>query len=153
AGPLGNRTMELASHESLLGPLSDGTALVTVDDEARTTHLWNLQTGQLLTSKLWHEMDQQVAQPVQFLPANQLAVGVSTNGLLHFWNLANGAHLRSIQLMDTNFLTILISPDSRWLLGTVSESVNIAYDLQTGRRVTLASDFSNAAAFSPDSRF
>jgi WD40 repeat protein len=154
-GPPKSQTFALPTNSTPMGPLPDGSALVTLDGKARITQLWSLPDVQLIRSFAWNEFEQQGYKDIQFFPANKSVVGVSTNGAVHLWDLATGAHLRSVQLGGTNFTPWQLSQDNRWLLGKLADNSGILCDLRSAQRVQHFPDFSRnyAAAFSPDGRW
>ena len=146
----------LPTNAIAVSSLPDGSALVTVDAEQRTTRFWSLPEGQLIRSKAWTEIEQQGCQEARFFPGCQVVVGVSTNGTVHFWDLITGAHLRSVQLGGGSFRPGYLSPDQRWLLGILPDENGILCDLRAarwGRPFPFAGSYTHAAAFSADSRW
>jgi WD40 repeat protein len=152
-GQARSRTFTLPTNSVPEGPLPDGSALVTVDSKQRTTQLWSLPNGQLLRSFAWSQFEEKGCSNFWHLPANQVVIGQSTNGTVHFWSLRTGGHLNSVQLGVTNSEPVCLSPDNYWLLGTSPEGVLTLYDLRAARRVQQFEDYHNnyhVASFSPD---
>jgi serine/threonine protein kinase/WD40 repeat protein len=158
-----SQTFVLPTNTLPVGPLPDGSALVAVDESAKTTHLWSLSDGHLISSNGWRHAEDRGCRQVRFFAASRSAVGVSSDGTVHLWDLTTGAHVRSVALGGTNFWPIGLSPDRRWLLGgTIADLIssagqhNTVWDLETARPV-LRLHFPELSVFcfgfSPDSRW
>jgi len=148
-------TFPLPTNTIPVGPLPDGSALVVMDEQGKTTRLLRLPDGQLMCSQEWNHAEQQGCKKVRFFVRNQAAVGVSTNGTVHFWDLPTGAHVRSVALGGSDFEPELLSPDNRWLLGSLGVNNYTLWDLRTARNVLhLQFHYTHffAAGFSADSR-
>jgi WD40 repeat protein/predicted Ser/Thr protein kinase len=146
-----------------IGVLPDGTALLTADESARTSQLWSLADGRVLQSHHWHEAEEQGCAGIKFFAASQLAVGVSSNGTAHLWDLRTGAHVRSVALGASGVKPLGLSPDRRWLLGGLADEATgttdahfALWDLDSARRalhVRVPPSFFFVWGFSADSRW
>jgi len=150
-------TFSLPSNTIPVGPLPDGTALLALDEDAMTTRLLGLPDGKLICATDWSQAQQHECERVRFFAKNDLAVGVSTNGTVHFWNLRTGAHIRSVALGGPEFDPELLSPDQRWLLGGLPGVYHFTlWDLRTCQevlRLRFIDSHFFAACFSSDSRW
>jgi WD40 repeat protein len=137
------------------GALPDGSALLTIDTQQRTSQLWSVPDGICVRSFEWSQFEQQGCPDIWFFPANQVIVGRATNGAFRFWSIGTGVPLRSIPTDAPRMERIFLSRDNRWLLGDPTEGGLVLYDLRAGRRVRQFPDYwggstAGAVAFSPD---
>lgn len=148
---------ELPTNTVPVGPIPDGSALLTVDAAGKETRLWRLPRGELMRAQSWEEAERRGCASLRFFPKSQLAIGITTNGTAHLWDLATGIHQKAVPLGGGGFDPQHLSSDQRWLLGTMhgEEAVFVLGDLQKGTRIgnfAFGWRFCHAAAFSPDNR-
>ena len=149
-----SRHWNLPTNAAPIGPLSDGSALVTVDGPARQTQLRRLADGVLLGAWPWDDFARRGCVHAQFLIENELVSGLSTNGILHFWDLRTGTHQRSISVGRADFLPWRLSADQRWLVGGFGQDLLLLVDLQNPTHlIELPDSFNGAATFSADGRW
>jgi WD40 repeat protein len=154
-GPSRSWRLALPTAAPAIGVLPDGSALVTRDDTARVTELWSLPDGQLIRSNAWNEVETYGCKEVQVFVENQLAVGISTNGTIHFWNLTTGAPCRAVPLGRPDLRPYRLSLDGRWLVGTLSGGQAVLCDLRVsaaGAEVPV-DGLGDGAVFSPNGRW
>ena len=158
SAPARSHTFDLPPDHVPVGPFPAEHALLTVDQEGKTTRQWRLPDGELTRVQSWEEADERGCRELRFFPKNGLAVGVTAQGTVHLWDLATATYQQAVPLEGSGFVPQLVSPDRRWLLGTVPGEVKtlILGDLRNSRRVaafTFPYIIFSAAAFSPDNRW
>ncbi len=159
SGPKRTWAFELGTNEMVLGPLPDGTAVLTTRDqerETRSTEIRRLPEGRVIGSIHWSDRwsEAKAVRAGGFIfPHQRLAVGVTTNGTVHFWGLPEGAHVRDVPLGGEGFWPSCLSPNHRWLVGKHAEEKLVLYDLESAQTVQQLADSRHAAAFSPDDRW
>ncbi|HEY9173311.1 MAG TPA: serine/threonine-protein kinase [Verrucomicrobiae bacterium] len=145
-------TWSLPANTAPLGPLPDGSAFVAVDGLAGQTQLRNPTNGTLIRSWSWAEFARRGCQRAQFFLSSETVAAHSTNGGLHFWSLRTGEYQGAGKIADVDFNPWRLSPDHRWLVGTMSNLW--LFDLRDGHPpVSLPDSFSSSATFSPDGRW
>ena len=121
------------------------------------TRLWRLPGGELIRSQSWKDAERRGCQYLRFFPKDRLTVGITTNGTVHLWDLATGAHQKAIPLGGSGFVPQRLSSDHRWLLGTTRDmGILVLCDLWESQRVAnfaFGWVICYAAAFSPDNRW
>jgi WD40 repeat protein len=144
---------------TMYGPVPDGTAWITADYKAGNFQTWSLPEGRLIRTMPWKELDPegQGFRDAMPAPGNHALYAVTTNGTIHFFNPATGAHLRSVQTGETNFTLWSISANQRWLLGMRSdEKTGLLFDLSAPSQAQYFPDFLLGTipfVFSPDNRW
>jgi WD40 repeat protein len=108
----------LPPEDTPVAPARDGRYLLTLDETRGIARHWRLPDGQLVHSNSWNVGKSLGCEGVRLFPRNQLAIGVSTNGIVHLWDLETVSHQKSILLGGPAFQPICISLDQRWLLGS-----------------------------------
>jgi eukaryotic-like serine/threonine-protein kinase len=149
-------TFQLPSDAISIGSLPDDSALVTADAGGRTYCLWRLPDGLLIRSNVWSASQLRGCTELRCFPANQWAVGVSTNGTVHLWDLVTQAHLRTVTAGETGFTPAYVSGNGQWLLGYRFDGGGVLCDLRAGRTTAVfpaLKSFTYPAAFSPDGRW
>lgn len=154
------KTITLPAQAVPAGSLPDGSALVTLNSKRRAVELWSLNDGQRIRSNYWKPPETLHWSGIRAFPANQVAIGVSTNGTVYRWPLGAGTELEPVRRGGAGFRPAYLSPDGRWLVGICDGSGNdgptVLADLRTGQSVAhfpFRWFQSCAAAFSPDNRW
>ncbi len=129
-----SRSFTLPTNTLPIGVLPDGTALLAADERAMTSQLWSLSDGRVIQSHHWHEAEEQGCTQICFFAASQLAVGVSSNGTAHLWDLTTGAQVRSVALGASGAWPTGFSPDRRWFW---ARSMGAATGATAGQHHTL----------------
>ncbi|MHC1766743.1 MAG: WD40 repeat domain-containing serine/threonine protein kinase [Verrucomicrobiia bacterium] len=148
--------ISLPAQAGPVGPLPDGSALVTLDEDRQTVACWRLADGELLRSIRCQPPTGLHSSGVRAFPANGVALGVTTNGTVCSWELQSGKPLAEVQLDRDGFMPAYLSADGRWLLGIRDDGNGLLCDLRAKRTVPgfpFRRFQSYAAAFSPDSRW
>ncbi|MHC1764438.1 MAG: WD40 repeat domain-containing serine/threonine protein kinase [Verrucomicrobiia bacterium] len=144
------------------GVLPDGHTLLALNEKRMSTCLVSLTEGRPRGFDDWKHVAQQGCRGIRFFPQNGGAVGVNTNGTVHFWDLATGALRSSVTLAADEFIPSFLSPENRWLIGTPVGAQDTGtveatlWDLRHARKVQLfhvPQGAFFAAGFSPDGRW
>jgi WD40 repeat protein/predicted Ser/Thr protein kinase len=162
--PAKSLSFPLPTNTLPIGVLPDGTALLAADERAWTSQLRSLSDGRVLQSHHWHEAEEQGCTQICFFAASQLAVGVSSNGTAHLWDLMTGAHVRSVALGASGAWPTGFSPDRRWFwarsigaaMGATGIQHQTLWDLASARPalgLRLPLSFFFAWGFSADGRW
>jgi WD40 repeat protein len=155
AGLARTSRLSLATNSEPIGLLADGSGLVTGDGNAGITRILSLPDGHAMSSFLWTEFDQRGCTDAEFFPELNRAVGVSSNGIVHLWNLRTGSHLQSTQVADRSFFPAVLSQDNCWLQGRLPGHAAL-FELCSPQAPQALPDHSmqdRGTAFSPDNRW
>jgi WD40 repeat protein len=115
---------------------SSGTGLFTLEEDQNRVSHWGLQSGE----RLWTFESRNVADAgcpsLFFFLKQQVALGFSTNRVLHMWELDSGRLVRSVPLPVSGLEPPMISMDKRWLVGCPGWPRGVwLFDLQEGKAV------------------
>jgi WD40 repeat protein len=149
-------SMSLPAQAVPIGPLADGSALVALEEENDLIQCLRLPDGQLLHSNQCQPSEKVGCSGLRAFPANGLALGVTSNGIVFSWDLRSGKPPAEIQVDQDGFMPAYLSPDNRWLLGVRDDGGGVLGDLRARRTVPhfpFRWFLSYAAAFSPDNRW
>jgi WD40 repeat protein/class 3 adenylate cyclase len=137
-------------------PSADGAGLLTVDDTAKAACLWSFQSGQLVWSFPQARLEQAGCTNAHYFLKPQLAVGFSTNHVLHVFDMAGQKEVCAVPLPVTSLEPARLSLDRRWLVAE-TDGIMQLFDLHSGRALpgfSFRYDYNMfAASFSDDSRF
>jgi WD40 repeat protein len=178
-GPGRSKLVGPSTNALLLGPLPDGSAVITLNavgivpgpgwtsldvasgapattNQPGMAQLWSLPSGRMIRSFAREEFEREGCREVRFFPRNGSIAGVDPQGTIHLWSAVTGAQMQSVPLGGTNFVPFCLSADNRWLLGLLVDNSAVLWDLLASRRVQHFPDFfprGYPAEFSPDARW
>ena len=127
----------------------DGTKIVTASKD-HTARLWDVVTGEMLTTFTGHEESVQAAA---FSPDGTKVVTASDDKTARLWDVATGKHLMTLTGHDEAIQAVAVSPNGTKIVTASGDHNARLWDAITGETLTTLTGHDGpvkSAAFSPD---
>jgi len=148
--------IEIPDSHLPLGPMPNGRILLIINQDTPSTMLCQLPDGKFGPVRTWESAVQAgCSETFRCFPRAGLAVGVTTNGVVHAWDIESGLRRRVARIGGDAFLPQILSQHGRWLLGLREDKTLLLCDLEAERAIpgfALRWSWTYGADFSPDQR-